>query len=279
VYYVSPQLWAWRAGRLETIRRYVDQMLVIFPFEVAMYRDAGVAVEFVGHPLLDLASAAEARAPFLASLGLDAARPVLALLPGSRPNELREILPALVDASRLIAQLVPGVQLVVARAPSLDSGLFAPLEALRGAGVQVAIVEGRADDVLASADAAVVASGTATVQAALHEVPMVMVYRVAPLTYTIARRFVRVRHYAMVNLIAGRPIVRELVQQDLTAANVAGEAVALLTDRARAAGMRVGLAEVKAALGGPGASARAAKAVLSVATTASRTASACETNS
>jgi lipid-A-disaccharide synthase len=210
---------------------------------------------------------------------LDAARPVLALLPGSRPNELREILPALVDASRLIAQLVPGVQLVVARAPSLDSGLFAPLEALRGAGVQVAIVEGRADDVLASADAAVVASGTATVQAALHEVPMVMVYRVAPLTYTIARRFVRVRHYAMVNLIAGRPIVRELVQQDLTAANVAGEAVALLTDRARAAGMRVGLAEVKAALGGPGASARAAKAVLSVATTASRTASACETNS
>jgi lipid-A-disaccharide synthase len=265
VYYVSPQLWAWRAGRLQTIRRYVDQMLVIFPFEAAMYRDAGVPVEFVGHPLLDLAASSEARAPFLAQYGLDAARPVLALLPGSRPNELRQILPTLVDASGLIAQQVPGVQLIVARAPSLDAVLFAPLEPLRGGGVQIAVVEGRTDDVLASADAAIVASGTATVQAALHEVPMAMVYRLAPMTYAIGRRFVRVSSYGMVNLIAGRPIVRELVQQDFTAANVATEAASLLTDQTRAAGMRRDLAEVKAALGGPGASARAAKAVLNLA--------------
>ena len=265
VYYVSPQLWAWRASRLETIRRFVDQMLVIFPFEVAMYRDAGVPVEFVGHPLLDLAAASEARAPFLAKHGLDATRPVLALLPGSRPNELRQILPTLVDAARLIGSQVPGVQAIVARAPALDSVLFAPLGQLRDAGLPIALVEGQTDDVLAAADAAIVASGTATVQAALHEVPMVMVYRLAPMTYAIGRRFVRVTSYGMVNLIAGRPIVRELVQRDFTAANVATEAASLLTDQTRAAGMRTDLAAVKAALGGPGASARAAKAVLSLA--------------
>jgi lipid-A-disaccharide synthase len=270
VYYVSPQLWAWRASRLETICRYVDQMLVIFPFEAAMYRDAGVAVEFVGHPLLDLTESCEPRAPFLAGHGLDPTRPVLALLPGSRPNEIRQILPTLVDAARLVATEVPGVQLILARAPSLDSALFAALEILRVAGLPIAIVEGRTDEVLAAADAAVVASGTATVQAALHEVPMVMVYRVAPVTYAIARRFVRVSSYSMVNLIAARPIVRELVQHDLTAANVAAEAVSLLTDQARSAAMRRDLAEVKGQLGGAGASARAAQAVLRLAARKSR---------
>jgi lipid-A-disaccharide synthase len=261
VYYVSPQLWAWRASRLQTIRRYVDQMLVIFPFEAAMYREAGVAVEFVGHPLLDLTEPPAPRATFLSSHGLDPARPVLALLPGSRPNELRQILPALAEASRLVASRVPGVQMIVARAPSLDSALFAPLEPLRQAGLPIAIVESRTDAVLSAADAAVVASGTATVQAALHETPMVMVYRLEPVSYAIGRRFVRVSSYSMVNLIAGRPVVRELVQQDLTPANVAAEAASLLTDPARAAAMRRDLAEVKAALGGPGASGRAAKAV------------------
>ena len=265
VYYVSPQVWAWRAGRLETIRRYVDRMLVIFPFEVALYRDAGVPVDFVGYPLLDLAAASETRESFLTRNGLDPARPVLALLPGSRPNELHQILPTLVDGSILAARQVPGLQVIVARAPSLDAGLFAPLDALRGGAIPLSVVEGHADDVLASADAAMVASGTATVQAALHGTPMMMVYRLAPMTYAIGRRFVRVSSYSMVNLIAGRPIVREFVQQAFTAANVAAEAVSLLTDRERAAEMRRNLGTVKSALGGPGASGRAAEAVLEVA--------------
>jgi lipid-A-disaccharide synthase len=264
VYYVSPQLWAWRAGRIETIRRFVDRMLVIFPFEQEMYEKAGVPVEFVGHPLIELLETAEPRAPFLARHGLDAAKPVLALLPGSRSNELRLILPTLVDAAKLVAPRVPGVQFLIARAPSLDDSLFEPLDALRAAGVPCAVVDRAADQVLAAADAVVTASGTATVQTALHGKPMLVVYRVAPATYALARRFVRVTTYGMVNLVAGRRVAPELVQDQFTPQAVADEAVSLLTDRARVEAMTRDLAEVRQRLGGSGASARAAAAVLGV---------------
>src|SRR5579862_4253381 len=265
VYYVSPQLWAWRPGRLETIRRYVSKMLVIFPFETALYERAGVPVEFVGHPLVDLAVSRVARPSLLAASGLRDDRPVLALLPGSRPNELRYVLPPLAAAAPRIAAAVPGVQFLVARAPSLDSSLFAPLQALASAGLQVAVDEGAADDVLAAADAVITASGTATVQAALHGCPMAIVYGVSPMTYAIGRAFVRVSTYGMVNLIAGRTVVPELIQDGLTPEAVAREAISLLTDRARADAMRRDLAEVKSKLGGPGASERAAAAVVAVA--------------
>ncbi|HUL74274.1 MAG TPA: lipid-A-disaccharide synthase [Vicinamibacterales bacterium] len=262
VYYVSPQLWAWRPGRLETIRRNVDRMLVIFPFEQAIYERAGVPVEFVGHPLLDLTRPATPRAEFLRAVGLDPDRPVLALLPGSRPNELRYVLPALAGAAPIIAASVPGVQFLVARAPSLDDGLFAPLEAVRQRGLPVAIATQATDDVLDAADAVVTASGTATVQSALHGTPMVIVYRLSPLTYAIGRRFVRVQTYGMVNLVAGRRVVPELIQDALTPEAVAREVVPLLTDRARADAMRRDLADVRARLGGPGASRRAAEVTL-----------------
>jgi lipid-A-disaccharide synthase len=262
VYYVSPQLWAWRPGRLQTIRRYVDRMLVIFPFEVELYERAGVPVEFVGHPLIDLTAPARPRAALCADAGLDPAAPIVALLPGSRPNEVTHILPDVVGGARLIAAQVPGVQFVIARAPSLDDRVFAAAGELRRRGLPHAIVEHAADDVLAAADVAITASGTATVQAALHGRPMVIVYRVSPLTYAIGRRVVRVPAYGMVNLVAGRPIVPELIQEALTPAAVAREAVSLLTDAARAARMRDDLAAMRARLGGPGASRRAADAVL-----------------
>jgi lipid-A-disaccharide synthase len=265
VYYVSPQLWAWRPGRLKTLRRYVDRMLVIFPFEVRMYEDAGVPVEFVGHPLVDLAAPRRSAADFLRANGLDPARPTLALLPGSRPNEVRQILPTLVDAAVLTSRRVEGLQCVIARAPSLEADLFKPLAALRAAGVPFGVVEGASDDALAAAHAVVTASGTATVQTALHLRPMVVVYRLAPLTYALARRFVRVTTYGMVNLIAGRPVVRELIQGQFTPQAVADEAVSLLVDRARADSMRRDLDEVKRKLGGPGASRRAAEAIIAVA--------------
>jgi lipid-A-disaccharide synthase len=261
VYYVSPQLWAWRPARLETIRRYVDRMLVIFPFEKALYERAGVPVEFVGHPLVDLARAGQPRDAFLRANKLDPARPVLALLPGSRPSELRHVLPGLAAAAPLVAARVPGVQFLVARAPALDDGLFAPLDAVRAAGLPVAIVTGATDDVLASADAVVTASGTATVQAALHGAPMVIVYRLSAFTYAVGRRFVRVSSYGMVNLVAGRLIVPELIQDQFTPEAVAAEAASLLTDRARAEAMRRDLATVRATLGSPGASRRAARAL------------------
>ena len=269
VYYVSPQLWAWRAGRMRTMKRLADRVLVIFPFEEQIYRDAGVPVEWVGHPLFDVARPPEPREAFLGRAGLDPQRPVLALLPGSRRNELRMILPDLVQAAKLVTARVPGVQFIVPRAPHLDDHLFTPLEPL-SASAPTSLVEGHADDVLAAADAAVVASGTVTVQAALHECPMVVVYRLSPLTYRLGKPFVRVDTYAMVNLVAGKRVVPELIQDDFTPEAVAEEAVRLLCDRAYADGLRRELHAVKTKLGDPGASARAARAVLEVAGDAKR---------
>ena len=262
VYYVSPQLWAWRAGRMQTIAQYVDRMLVIFPFEAAIYERAGVPVEFVGHPLVDLAVAARDRCTVLRAAGLDPDKRVVALLPGSRPNELREILPTLANAIAPIRQRVPDAQFLVARAPALGDGLFSPLARAREAGAPIAMVEGATDDVMAASDVVVTASGTATVQAALHGRPMVIVYRLSPLTFAIGRAFVQVQTYGMVNLVAGRPVVPELIQSAFTPESVAKETVALLTDPARVDDMRHGLADVRAKLGRPGASTRAAAAVL-----------------
>jgi len=265
VYYISPQLWAWRASRLKTIARYVDRMLVIFPFEVDLYRKAGVPVEFVGHPLNELIPPSRPRDVILREAGLDPRAPVVALLPGSRPNELEHILPTLVAAAIEIHRSVPRAQFLVARAPGLTDTQFAPLRALPQARIPVGITAGATDEVLESADVVITASGTATVQTALHEKPMVIVYRVSPLTYAIGKRVVRVSTYGMVNLIAGRRIVPELIQDDFTPTRVAAETIALLNDRALAERMRADLREMKALLGGPGATERAARAVAAVA--------------
>lgn len=262
VYYISPQLWAWRPGRLETIRRYVDRMLVIFPFEERLYRDAGVPVTFVGHPLIDLARSRRTRAETCAAVGLDPARPLVALLPGSRPNELRLLLPVLAEAARQLAASMPGVQFLVARAPALDDELFAPLTALRQSGVPVGLLDAAADEVLHAADVVATASGTATVQTALHGRPMVIVYRVSGLTYAIARRVVRLNQYGMVNLVAERPVVTELIQGQCTAERVRDELRRLLTDDAARERISRDLADVVGRLGGSGASGRAADAVL-----------------
>jgi lipid-A-disaccharide synthase len=259
VYYISPQLWAWRQSRMDVMKRLVDRVLVIFPFEEQMYRDAGVPVRFVGHPLVDLARAQEPRESFTRELGLDPARPIVALLPGSRPNEVERLLPIVRDAVAIIAARMPHVQFVVARAPSLDDHLFSAITWNRARPVEVLA---RTDDVLAMSDVAVTASGTATVQAALHGRPMVVVYRLSPLTYRLGRRFLLVDNVAMVNLIAGRRIVPELIQDDCTAENIAAETLSLLANPERAEETRRALGDVRAKLGGPGASGRAADAVL-----------------
>ena len=170
-------------------------------------------MEFVGHPLVDLIPDVEPRGPFLTRLGLAGAAPTVALLPGSRRNELRATAATLADAARLVSQRVANVQFVVARAPHLDDELFAPLTS---AGLRLSVVEGRTDDVLNAADTVVTASGTATVQTALHERPMVIVYRLSPLTYRLGRRFVRVNTFGMANLVAGKTVVPELIQDDFT---------------------------------------------------------------
>ena len=262
VYYVSPQLWAWRPGRMKTMKAGVKRVLVIFPFEERIYQEAGVDVRFVGHPLVDLAKSTEPRAAFLASHGLDPDAPTVALLPGSRHNEVAHTIPVYASALVQIRARVPGVQFTVACAPTIEDAEFAPLLATDGP--PPVLVRERTDEVIASADVAITASGTATVQCALHEKPMVVVYRLSPLTYRLGRRFVSVEMFAMPNLVAGTRIVPELIQDDFTPARVAAEVVPLLTDRARHESMTEALRRVKVQLGAPGASGRAADAVLDV---------------
>jgi lipid-A-disaccharide synthase len=180
IYYISPQIWASRPGRLATMRRIADRVLVIFPFEAAIYEHGGVPVEFVGHPLIDLTKRSASRDSFLAARGLRPSATTVAMLPGSRPNEVSCILPTLVAAAELIRQAVPDVQFVVARAPRLDDALFDALRSGQAGGARFTVVEGDTDTVLASSDAALTASGTATVQAALHDTPMVVVFLTNP---------------------------------------------------------------------------------------------------
>jgi lipid-A-disaccharide synthase len=260
VYYVSPQLWAWRPGRMKTMQAAVNRVLVIFPFEQRIYGDAGVDVRFVGHPLIDAAEADESRPSFLAARGLIAGAPTVALLPGSRRNEVEHTAPAFAAAMPLIRARVPRVQFTVACASTIADEQFVPLSS-----AGAVLVRGRTNDVIASSDVVITASGTATVQCAIHERPMVVVYRLSPLTYRLGKRFVNVDMYAMPNLVAGSRIVPELIQEDFRPERVSAEAVSLLTDRIRHAQMTEALSRVKAQLGGPGASGRAAESILEIA--------------
>jgi lipid-A-disaccharide synthase len=260
VYYVSPQVWAWRRGRLRDIRDTVARMIVIFPFEEPLYREAGIPVSFVGHPLVDLVQGTMDRSGVLRGLELDPERPMIALLPGSRAQELAHHLPRMAAAVRLLHQRRPDLQFALALAPSLDAARAgAALD-----GLPVRVVAGRTHDVLASCTAAVVASGTATVEAALLRAPMVVVYHLSRITYLLGRRFVRVPHFAMVNLIAERKVATELIQDDFTPERTADEVLGLVEDAPRRQRMLEGLDEVRRRLGAPGASARAAAEVQAV---------------
>ena len=260
VYYISPQLWASRPWRMKSMRQVASRVLVIFPFEEAIYRNAGVPVEFVGHPLIELTTSTVSAQQFVEAHGLSYGAPTVAILPGSRANEVSRILPGLIAAASLIRSRVADAQFLIARAPNLAVRLF---DAVTQANLpRTAIVQGDTDAVLASADVTLTASGTATVQAALHDSPMVIVYKVSPLTYTLGRWLLTVDTFGMPNLIAGRRIVPELIQHQFTPDAVAREAVSMLSDAGRAAEIREGLREVRRKLGSAGASHRAAKAIL-----------------
>jgi lipid-A-disaccharide synthase len=229
-------------------------MLVILPFEAAIYEQASVPVEFVGHPLLDLVRAGRDRLQARALMGLDPQRPAVALLPGSRRNELRAHLPPMLGAARRLRQEFRDLQFFLPVAPTVER---AEVERLAGQGGPVLVEDDRYDAV-ASADAAVVASGTATLETALLGVPMVIVYRMNVLTYALARRISDVPHVGMPNLIVGERIVPELVQAECREERIAQELRRILTDPARAEEMRRGLARVRERLGAPGAIPRVA---------------------
>ena len=229
VYFVSPQLWAWKKHRIKLVRKYIDRMLVIFPFEEPFYRENGVEAEFVGHPLADLPLPAIHRGQFAGEYGLDPAMTWIALLPGSRPREIRDHLPEMLKAAKALPE---EIQFLIPLAPTLNAAQRAQVLRLvdeHGGGLAIWLVED-ARAALFHARASVVASGTATVQAALIGNPFVVVYRVSPLTYAIAKRVVKVPHVAMANLIAGKRVVPELIQSDFTAANIIQQIAPLLPD-------------------------------------------------
>ncbi|MFY9730746.1 MAG: lipid-A-disaccharide synthase [Candidatus Acidiferrales bacterium] len=257
-YFIGPQVWAWRPGRVRVVKRLIERMVVIFPFEEEIYREAGVPVDFVGHPLVDVVRASMSRTEFAARHGLDAGRPIVALLPGSRCSEIERHYPLIMEACDRLsrgAQTRGAIQFVLAAAPSLGTELFAPFAR---PGVAVTRVEGATYDTLSAADCAVVASGTATVEAALLGTPMVVVYRVSPTSAFVLKRMVRSPFIAMVNLIAGRRVVPELIQDQFTSAAVVEEVRKLLESPAVRDEMRAGLAEVRTKLGPGGAIERAA---------------------
>jgi lipid-A-disaccharide synthase len=243
VYYVCPQFWAWRQGRVRLLRKYIDKALVIFPFEEKFYRDRGVDATFVGHPLADLAKPEVSRSDYAAQHGLDAAKAWITLMPGSRMKEVRLNLPVILESA---ARLGPQYEFLLPVAPTLDRIW---LEGLIGKTTSVRLVPD-ALPALAHSRAGIIASGTATVEAALMGTPFVMVYRVSPLTYLLGRTRVRVPHFAMVNLIAGKTVVPELVQRDFTAEKVVAETVKILSGGPARERMIAGLAGVRAALRG-----------------------------
>jgi lipid-A-disaccharide synthase len=257
-YYVSPQVWAWRRGRVRKILRRVDRLAVLFPFEPAVYGN-DPKVEFVGHPLLDRVRPTATRERTLARHGLDPSKRLVALLPGSRRHEIERMLPEMAGAAQALAAH-HGVQCAVALAATLPRGLAEPIVA--GRGVSLPLIEGDTYNLVAASDLVLVASGTATLEVALLERPMVIMYRSSPITFFIAERLVGVPWLGMPNLIAGREIVPELLQRDVRADEIARVAGAILADPERARTMRADLAAVHAALGAPGAADRAADLAL-----------------
>jgi lipid-A-disaccharide synthase len=254
-YYIGPQVWAWRRGRVRTIGRRVDGLALVFPFEPALYEKTVPRARFVGHPLIDRVRVDRERTATLEAIGFDPAKRTVLLLPGSRPKEIEYLLPVFLAAARRMAG--PDRQFVLALAPTLK---VAEVEtALADAGVPVRVVEGGTYDLMAAADVALVSSGTATLECALLVCPMVIAYKLAPLTAVVARVLVRgVSHIGLPNVVAGREIVPELVQGDVTPERVAREAEAILADPARRTRMIEDLRGVRARLGEPGAAERAA---------------------
>jgi lipid-A-disaccharide synthase len=259
VYFVSPMIWAWRRGRAKQIARVVDRMLCILPFEERFYEGTGVSARFVGHPLAER-PAPGPPAAYRAALGLDAARTTVALVPGSRPSELARIFPPMLDAAERIRAGHPDAQFVVPIAPTLAAAALAPYLA-RHAGLDVKLVDGRADEVVGASDAALVKSGTSTLETALMLRPMVVVYRLSWLSYLIGKAFVRLAHFALVNILAGRRLVPELLQGDASPERMAREVTLLLDDPEARAAQVAGLAEVRGSLGGPGAARRVAEEI------------------
>ena len=264
LYYISPQVWAWNRGRVKNVRRLVDQMKVVFPFEVEIYRKVGVDVEFVGHPLVEHLAVSCAREEFFAQNGLDPRKQLLGLFPGSRPQEIDRILPVMAMAGEALQKSRP-LQLALGVAPNLGK---VRIRTSLPAGANITMVENGTYDLMAHADAAIVTSGTATLEAGWFGTPMAVVYRTSPLTYLIGRMLVDMPYIGLVNIVAGRKVVPEFVQHAMTVENVTRAVGRMLDDTAFAQSLRSALDVIKTNLGAPGASERVARGIMQLARSA-----------
>ena len=262
LYYISPQIWAWRRGRVKKIARLVDHMAVILPFEAPFYEQAGVAVSFVGHPMLDMVRVEATRDEAVASFGLAAHGMVVGLFPGSRKSEIERLLPVIAAAAARLQRRFSDIQFVLPLASTLTEDDIVPH--LRAAGLEATIIRERIHDLIRACDAVISVSGTVTLEIALVGTPMVIIYRLAPLTYQVAKRLVKVDHIGLCNIVAGETAVKELIQDEANPQRIAAEIEKILTDSAYSGQIRERLATVRARLGGGGASANVARLILNL---------------
>lgn len=257
LFYVSPQVWAWRPHRIQKIGAVIDAMAVLFPFEEDVYRRNGIPVRYVGNPLVDQVQVAGSQMQLREMLGLDLSRPVLGLFPGSRASEIRRHWPVMLAACEQIVKVLPQVQLAVgvARGVNVQSQLMP----LVSKAFELRFVEGRSHELMAASDALLISSGTATLEAGLLQVPMAILYRVSPLSYAILKRFILVPDIGLVNIVAGQRIAKEFVQDRATPAALSAECIRLLTDRDYRLQMHERLAVVREKLGEGGGSRRVAE--------------------
>lgn len=260
IYYISPQVWASREGRVRNIKQFVDKMIVFFPFEKEWYAQRGVEVELVGHPLLDIVKPSEEREAFLSSRGLNPAAPVIALLPGSRTQEISHILPVMSKACALVKKELPAAQFVIARPAHLDESVYRAV--CEKSGINAAIVEGKAYDCVNAADLCLVASGTATLETAILGKPLFVIYRMSALNYWLYRPQVKIPYIGMVNIVAGGKICPEFIQGKAKPETIAKEAIRLLKSAGEMQRIKEELARLKSSLGQPGAASRAAASIL-----------------
>jgi lipid-A-disaccharide synthase len=259
-YYISPQVWAWRKSRINKIKRLVDKMAVILPFEVDTYAVKGFVVDYVGHPLLDLVKPAYSKQESKKIFNLDESKTTIGLLPGSRVTEVKKLLPEILRAAEILARRIPNVQFVLPLADMLDEKIVAEITSRFS--VKVRVIAGHTYEAISCADLAIVASGTATLETALLGVPMIIIYKISPLSYFVGKLFIRIKNIGLVNIIAGKTVVPELIQGKANAQSIASEAIDILTSVERKKEMINELAAIRAKLGKPGAAIRAAQLAL-----------------
>ena len=263
-YYISPQVWAWRRGRIWQIKKYVAKIAVILPFEAEMYHQAGMDAVFVGHPLLDVVKTSYTRPEALHKFDLKDGATTVGILPGSRLSEVTKLLPEMLKTALILKEELPAVQFVLPLADTLDQDYIAVMLRPYQDNLNIKIIRNEIYDILTVCDAAMVASGTATLEAALIGTPMIIVYKISPLSFLMGRLFVNVSHIGMANIIAGRTIVPELIQGDANPERMAKELLAILTDEKRKTQMRKDLSGIREKLGSPGAAERAAQLALEI---------------